>query len=92
MTVSPRGRVVPQVATLAQRNALKVSTALRVSSLRGPMSEQKADKAAGREQRLVLQDCSGGVTEIGYADKFLRSSSPYLSCTDGNGVDISIPS
>ena len=77
MTVSPRGRVVPQVATLAQRNALKVSTALRVQSLRDPPSVQKADRAAGREQRLVLQDST--VTEVGYADKFLRYNFSQLS-------------
>lgn len=78
-TVSPRGRVVPEVATLTQRNALKVSTALRVSSLRGPASEANGGQGT-QEQRLVLQDCSGGVTEIGYADKFLRYRiTQYLS-------------
>lgn len=79
MTVSPRGRVVPEVATLTQRNALKVSTALRISSLRAPESD-RGGKATPRQQRLVLQDCSGGVKEIGYADKFLRlAPSPPMS-------------
>jgi hypothetical protein len=61
-TISPRGQVVPEVATLTQRNALKVSTALRVSSLR----------VADQGQPVVLQDCSQGWKEIGYADKLLR--------------------
>lgn len=61
--MSPPGQIIPDLATVTQKNAVKVATALRVASLRDTRPDHP----------MVLQDSTGEWKEIGYCDKFLGS-------------------
>lgn len=69
LQVSPPGQIIPDLATLTQKNSFKVATALRVASLRD----------ARPDHPMVLQDSTGGWKEIGYCEKFLGSGAQALA-------------